>query len=56
MGSAVRHPYELKLGYYSVHTSAEALQAGEARISEIEVRLREAGDRQATSSVTPVFQ
>ncbi|WP_375495194.1 pirin family protein [uncultured Nostoc sp.] len=56
MGSSVRHPYELKLGYYSVHTSAEALQAGEARISEIEVRLREAGDRQATSGITPVFQ
>ncbi|MBN4006735.1 hypothetical protein [Nostoc sp. LPT] len=56
MGSAVRHPYDLKLGYYSVHTSAEVLQTGEARISEIETRLRKAGDRQAASGATPVFQ
>jgi redox-sensitive bicupin YhaK (pirin superfamily) len=35
IGSAVRHPHDLVLGYYSVHTSAEALQAGEARIDEI---------------------
>ena len=35
IGSAVRHPHDLVLGYYSVHTSPEALQAGEARILEI---------------------
>jgi redox-sensitive bicupin YhaK (pirin superfamily) len=35
IGSAARHPHDLVLGYYSVHTSAEALQAGEARIDEI---------------------
>lgn len=35
IGSAVRHPHDLVLGYYSVHTSAEALQAGETRIDEI---------------------
>ena len=35
IGSAAPHPYDLVLGYYSVHTSAEALQAGEARIEAI---------------------
>ena len=35
IGSAVRHPHDLVLGYYSVHTSAEALQIGEARIQAI---------------------
>jgi redox-sensitive bicupin YhaK (pirin superfamily) len=35
IGSAVRHPHDLVLGYYSVHTSAEALQIGEARIDAI---------------------
>jgi len=35
IGSAAPHPHDLVLGYYSVHTSAEALQAGEARIDEI---------------------
>lgn len=34
-GSAARHPHELALGYYSVHTSAEALRRGEARIDEL---------------------
>ena len=31
----MRHPHDLVLGYYSVHTSAEALQIGEARIQAI---------------------
>ena len=31
LGSAVPHPHELVLGYYSVHTSEANLQAGEAR-------------------------
>jgi redox-sensitive bicupin YhaK (pirin superfamily) len=35
IGSAVRHPHDLVLGYYSVHTSVEALQIGEARIDAI---------------------
>jgi redox-sensitive bicupin YhaK (pirin superfamily) len=35
IGSAVRHPHDLVLGYYSVHTTPEALQIGEARIEEI---------------------
>ena len=30
LGTAVKHPHDLVLGYYSVHTSAQALEAGEA--------------------------
>jgi len=35
LGSAAPHPHDLVLGYYSVHTSPQALQIGEARIDEI---------------------
>ncbi|MDH6234768.1 redox-sensitive bicupin YhaK (pirin superfamily) [Mesorhizobium soli] len=35
LGSAVPHPHDLVLGYYSVHTSEKALKAGEARIAEV---------------------
>jgi redox-sensitive bicupin YhaK (pirin superfamily) len=43
VGSAVKHPHDLVLGYYSVHTSADALREGEARIQQIGSRLREEG-------------
>jgi redox-sensitive bicupin YhaK (pirin superfamily) len=43
LGSAVPHPHHLVLGYYSVHTSSEALRAGEARIKEIGAQLRRRG-------------
>jgi len=43
LGSAVAHPHNLVLGYYSVHTSSEALRAGEARIKEIGAQLRRRG-------------
>jgi hypothetical protein len=35
IGSAAPHPHDLVLGYYSVHTSAEALRTGEAQIDAI---------------------
>jgi redox-sensitive bicupin YhaK (pirin superfamily) len=35
IGSAVKHPHELVLGYYSVHTNRQALARGEAEISRI---------------------
>lgn len=35
LGSAAQHPHDLVLGYYSVHTSAQALQIGEAQIQHI---------------------
>jgi redox-sensitive bicupin YhaK (pirin superfamily) len=43
IGSAVPHPYNLVLGYYSVHTSAQALQIGEAEIRRIRLGLVEQG-------------
>ena len=43
LGSAVRHPHDLVLGRYSVHTSAAALRAGEQRINEIRQRLDNEG-------------
>jgi len=42
-GSAVKHPHPLVTGYYSVHTSAKALEQGEAEIERIGERLRAAG-------------
>ena len=42
-GSAARHPHDLKLGYYSVHTSDDALEKGEARIRELGLALRAEG-------------
>jgi len=43
IGSAVKHPHPLVLGYYSVHTSAKALEQGEAEIDRIGRRLRAEG-------------
>ena len=43
LGSAVRHRHDLVLGYYSVHTSAKALQQGEAEIERIGRRLKAEG-------------
>jgi len=43
LGSAVKHPHELVLGHYSVHTSEAALAQGEAEIRRIGGRLREEG-------------
>jgi|SRR6267142_4127719 len=43
LGSAVKHPHELALGMYSVHTSEQALAKGEAKIAEIGKRLRAEG-------------
>jgi hypothetical protein len=42
-GSAIKHPHPLLLGYYSVHTSTEALARGEAEIDRIGDRLRAEG-------------
>lgn len=34
-GSAARHPHELVLGYYSVHTSEKSLAKGKAHIAKL---------------------
>jgi redox-sensitive bicupin YhaK (pirin superfamily) len=56
LGSAVPHRHALHLGYYSVHTSAKALQRGEQRIADLARALAEAGDRRTRSGSTPVFR
>jgi len=43
VGSAVPHDHDLVLGYYSVHTSADALKEGEARIKAIRAHLIQEG-------------
>jgi hypothetical protein len=36
IGSAARHPHPLVTGYYSVHTSPQALAQGERNIANLE--------------------
>ena len=43
VGSSTPHPHDLVLGYYSVHTGAATLEAGERRIAEIGQRLKREG-------------
>jgi redox-sensitive bicupin YhaK (pirin superfamily) len=42
-GSAIKHPYPLVLGRYSVHTSSDALRRGEEEIRRIGQQLRAEG-------------
>lgn len=56
LGSAVPHPHPLVLGSYSVHTSAQALRAGERCIRELADRMHQAGDRSTASGTVPVFR
>jgi redox-sensitive bicupin YhaK (pirin superfamily) len=43
LGSTVKHPHDLVLGYCSVHASDAALQEGEASTRQIGMRLRAGG-------------
>ena len=43
LGSAIKHPYELITGHYSVHTTADALRQGESNIAAIGRRLHNQG-------------
>lgn len=43
LGSAVKHPHDLVLGYYSIHTSGETLKRGAAEIRRVGEQLRAAG-------------
>jgi redox-sensitive bicupin YhaK (pirin superfamily) len=43
LGSAAPHEHDLVTGYYSVHTSPEALRDGEAHIVSIRERLLQQG-------------
>jgi redox-sensitive bicupin YhaK (pirin superfamily) len=51
LGSAVKHPHPLVLGYYSVHTSAAALAEGETEIHRIGQQLRAAGRLQTSTQL-----
>ncbi len=55
IGSAAPHPYDLALGNYSVHTNPQALRAGETKIAEIGIRLREYLKKPNGSVSVPVF-
>jgi redox-sensitive bicupin YhaK (pirin superfamily) len=56
LGSAAPHDHELHLGNYSVHTSAQALEAGERRIAELYQKMMAAGDRRTASGAIPVYR
>ena len=56
LGSAIPHEHPLHLGYYSVHTTAEALEQGERRIEEIAQRLRAQGPGTNSAGGVPVFR
>ena len=43
LGSAIKHPYELVTGHYSVHTTEDALRLGESNIAAIGRRLHNQG-------------
>jgi redox-sensitive bicupin YhaK (pirin superfamily) len=43
LGSAVKHPYDLVTGDYSVHTNADSLRIGESNIADIGRRLHNQG-------------
>ena len=43
LGSAVKHPFDLVTGHYSVHTTEEALRRGESNIAAIGRRLHNQG-------------
>jgi redox-sensitive bicupin YhaK (pirin superfamily) len=43
VGSAVKHPHDLVLGRYSVHTSSDALRQGEAEIARVGRKLVASG-------------
>ncbi|MCW1243874.1 pirin family protein [Pseudomonas sp. SAICEU22] len=43
LGSAVKHPHDLVMGHYSVHTSEAALEQGESEIRRIGGQLKQQG-------------
>jgi redox-sensitive bicupin YhaK (pirin superfamily) len=43
LGSAMKHPYDLVTGHYSVHTNADSLRIGESNIADIGRRLHNQG-------------
>ena len=56
IGSAVPHPHDLALGYYSVHTNDQALRRGEAKIAELGVRVRADAATRPRSGPVPLYK
>ncbi|MFJ2684969.1 pirin family protein [Pseudomonas sp. NPDC087342] len=56
LGSAVPHPHELKMGSYSVHTSMQALNTGEANIQRLGERLRAQTSPESGTRSTPIYK
>lgn len=56
LGSAVPHRHELHLGNYSVHTSPQALEAGELQIAQLYRKMTAAGDRRTGAGTIPVYR
>ncbi|KAF2394136.1 pirin family protein [Pseudomonas frederiksbergensis] len=56
LGSAVPHPHELKMGSYSVHTSMQALNTGEANIQRLGERLRAQSSPESGTRSTPIYK
>jgi len=56
LGSAIPHPHDLHLGYYSVHTSADALKAGEKKIGQLREALELKASRTGPLGSTPIFR
>jgi len=54
IGSAAPHPHPLHLGNYSVHTSADALKAGERHIKDLRKNLVERERQRPPSKSGPV--
>ena len=56
LGSAIVHDHDLALGYYSVHTSQDALQRGEANIAAIRARMPKAVAESRSGQAVPIFK
>ncbi|WP_417884347.1 pirin family protein [Vibrio rumoiensis] len=56
LGSAIPHEETLHLGSYSVHTSAEALVAGEKRIIELRNKIRSSKEMNTEIGTVPIFR
>ncbi|CAO3421305.1 pirin family protein [Azospirillum endophyticum] len=56
LGSAIPHPHDLHLGYYSVHATADGLVTGERNIAALKEQLLSLGNRQRAFGSTPIYR
>ncbi len=56
VASSEPHDHPLHLGYYSVHTSADALERGESQIEMLREKLEREGDRRTEIGNVPVYR